>query len=107
MATLSKIATVLAVLALARLDGRVFQYGGIPSVFSGGGLVSALLSFSWPASTISSPQIVLLAGLLLVAAMHADGRIGVLASARLRTLTVVRRDTAIGMSRSRDDVTGT
>jgi hypothetical protein len=74
---LSKIATVFAVLALARLDGRVFQYGGIPSAFSGGGLVSALLSFTWSASNVSSPPIVLLAGLLLIiAAMHSDRPIG-------------------------------
>jgi hypothetical protein len=80
---LSKIATVLTVMVLARLDGRVFQYSGTPNVFPGGGLVSALLNFNWPASAVPSSQIVFLAGLLLlIAAMNGDRWIGEVAGAR-------------------------
>jgi hypothetical protein len=80
---LSKIATVYAVLALTRLEGRLLRYGGIPGAFSGGGLASALWSFDWPASTTSLPQIAFLASLLLlVAAMNGGSGIGELAGAR-------------------------
>jgi hypothetical protein len=83
VATLSKIATVYAVLALTRLEGRLLRYGGIPGAFSGGGLASALWSFDWPASTTSLPQIAFLASLLLlVAAMNGGSGIGELAGAR-------------------------
>jgi hypothetical protein len=82
MATLSRIATVFTALALTRLDGRVLQFSGIPSIFSGGGLASALLSFDWSAAAVSSPQILLLAGiLLLVVAMNGSGWIGELVAA--------------------------
>ena len=86
MATLSKIATVGAVLLLSRLDGRFLQYSGIPGAFSGGGLASALWSLHWPASATSLPQIAFLASLLLlVAALNVGSGIGELAGAR-RTL---------------------
>lgn len=83
MATLSKIATVYTVLVLTRLECRFLQYSGIPGIFSGGGLASALLGFDWPASTTSLPQIAFLASLLLlVAAMNGGSGIGELAGAR-------------------------
>jgi hypothetical protein len=85
---LSKIATVLTVLALTRLDGRAFQYSGNPGAFSGGGLASALLSFNWPASAVSLPQILFLTGLLLfVVAMNDGGWIGELVAARRTALS--------------------
>jgi hypothetical protein len=80
---LSKIATVYTVPALTRLEGRFLQYSGIPSIFSGGGLASALWSLDWPASATSLPQIAFLASLLLlVAAMNGGSGIGELAGAR-------------------------
>lgn len=83
MATLSKIATVYTVLVLSRQEGRFLRYSGIPAIFSGGGLVSALWSFDWPASVTSLPQIAFLASLLLlVAAMNGGSGIGELAGAR-------------------------
>jgi hypothetical protein len=83
VATLSKMATVYTVLVLSRPEGRFLQYSGIPGMFSGGGLASALWSFDWPASTTSLPQIAFLASLLLlVAAMNGSSRIGELAGAR-------------------------
>jgi hypothetical protein len=83
MVTLSKTATVYAVLALTRLEGRLIRYGGIPGAFSGGGLASALWSVDCPASATSLPQVAFLASLiLLVAAMHGGGGIGELAGAR-------------------------
>jgi hypothetical protein len=86
VATLSKVATVYTVLVLSRPEGRFLQFSGIPGMFSGGGLASALWSFDWPASTTSLPQIALLASLLLlVAAMNGGSGFGELAGAR-RTL---------------------
>ena len=83
MATLSKIATVYTVLVLTRLEGRFLQYSGIPGIFSGGGLASALWGFDWPASATSLPQMAFLASLLLlVAAMNGGSGIGELAGAR-------------------------
>jgi hypothetical protein len=83
VATLSKMATVYTVLVLSRPEGRFLQYSGIPGMFSGGGLASALWSFDWAASTTSLPQIAFLASLLLlVAAMNGSSRIGELAGAR-------------------------
>jgi len=83
MVTLSKTATVYAVLALTRLEGRLLRYGGTPGAFSGGGLASALWSFDWPASTTSLPQVAFLTSfLLLVAAMSGGSGIGELAGAR-------------------------
>ena len=83
MVTLSKTATVYAVLALTRLEGRLLRYGGIPGAFSGGGLASALWSFDWPASTTSLPQVAFLTSfLLLVAAMNGGSWIGELAGTR-------------------------
>jgi hypothetical protein len=83
VATLSKIATVYTVLVLTRLEGRFLQYSGIPGMFSGGGLASALWSFDRPASTTSLPQIAFLAALLLlVAAMNGGSGIGELAGGR-------------------------
>jgi hypothetical protein len=80
---LSKIATVSAVLALTRLEGRFIRYGGIPGAFSGGGLASALWSLDWPASLTSLPQVAFLASLLLlVIAMNGGRGIGELAGAR-------------------------
>lgn len=83
MAPLSKTATAYAVLALARMEGRFFRYSRIPSLFSGGGLASALWTFDWPASVTLLPQIAFLASLLLlVAAMNGGSAIGELAGAR-------------------------
>ena len=83
MATLSKTATVYAVLTLTRLEGRLLRYGGIPGAFSGGGLASALWSFDWPASTTSLPQVAFLTSfLLLVAAMNGGSGMGEIAGAR-------------------------
>ena len=83
MATLSKIATVYTMLVLSSLEGRFLQYSGIPGIFSGGGLASALWSFDWPASATSLPQIAFLASLLLlVVAMNGGSGIGELAGAR-------------------------
>jgi hypothetical protein len=83
MATLSKIATVYTMLVLSRPEGRFLQYSGIPGIFSGGGLASALWSFDWPASATSLPQIAFLQSLLLlVAAMNGGSGIGELAGAR-------------------------
>jgi hypothetical protein len=70
-------------LAQTRLEGRFLQYSGIPGIFSGGGLASALWSFDWPASATSLPQMAFLASLLLlVAAMNGGSGIGELAGAR-------------------------
>jgi RsiW-degrading membrane proteinase PrsW (M82 family) len=83
VATLSKIATVYTGLVLTRPEGRFLQYSGIPGIFSGGGLASALLHFDWPASATSLPQMAFLAGLLLlVAVMNGGTGIGELAGAR-------------------------
>ncbi|MEH2566405.1 hypothetical protein [Bradyrhizobium sp. AZCC 2289] len=83
MVTLSKTATVYAVPALTRLEGRLLRYGGIQGAFSGGGFASALWSFDWPASTTSLPQVAFLTSfLLLVAAMNGGSGIGELAGAR-------------------------
>ena len=83
MAMLSKIATVYTVLVLSRPEGRFVQFSGIPGIFSGGGLASALWSFDWPASATSLSQIAFLASLpLLVAAMNGGSGIGELAGAR-------------------------
>ena len=83
MAKLSKIATVYTALVLSRPEGRFLQYSGIPGVFWGGGLASALWSFDWPASATSLPQIAFLASLLLlVAAMNGGSGIRELAGAR-------------------------
>jgi hypothetical protein len=80
---LSKIAIVYTMLVLSRLEGRFLRYSGIPGIFSGGGLASALWSFDWPASTTSLSQMAFLASLLLlVTAMNGGGGIGELASAR-------------------------
>ncbi len=83
MAKLSKIATLYPVLVLTRLEGRFLRYSGIPGIFSGGGLVSALWSFDGPASATSLPQVAFLASrLLLVAAMNGGSGIGELAGMR-------------------------
>lgn len=83
MATLFKIATAYAVLALTRPEGRFLRYSGTPGIFSGGGLASALWSFDWPASTIFLPQVVFLTSfLLLVAAMNGGSGISELAGAK-------------------------
>ena len=83
MATLSNIATVYAVRVLARLEGRFFQYNGMPSVFSGGGFSSALERFDCPASATCWPQMAVLASLvLLVVAMAGGSGMGEFAGAR-------------------------
>jgi hypothetical protein len=82
MATLSKIATFCTVLVLTRLEGRFLQYSGIPGMFSGGGLASALWSFDRPTSSTSLPQMAFLASLLLlVAVMNGGNGVGALTGA--------------------------
>lgn len=83
MVIVSKTATVDAVLALTRLEGRLLRYCGAPGVFSGGGVASGLWSFDWTASATSLPQVAfLMSFFLLVAAMNGGSAIGELAGAR-------------------------
>jgi hypothetical protein len=80
MATSSTITIAYSV--VLSLGDKFLQYGGIPGVFSGGGLVSALLSLGWPAAAISLPQLAVLVSLFLLTAQNGNGWIGELAGAR-------------------------